>query len=105
MLARPKKELKGFQKISLEPGETRDVEINLGSRSFSYWDPADPDWPERSIRVPVAAGGRKSGPGHRAIECDARGGGRQHEGGGGGHGHVPFSHANMKLKPKDLQTH
>ena len=68
VLARPKKELKGFQKISLEPGETRDVEINLGSRSFSYWDPADPDWPERSIRVPVAAGGRKSGPGHRAIE-------------------------------------
>ena len=35
-------------------------------------------------------------PGHRAIECDVRGGGRQREGGGGGHGHVPFSHANMK---------
>tara|TARA_B100000029_G_scaffold16661_1_gene17057 strand:- start:352 stop:2901 length:2550 start_codon:yes stop_codon:yes gene_type:complete len=65
VLARPKKELKGFEKIFLQPGETKEVEINLGNRSFAYWDPADPDWPERSIRVPVAAGGRKSGPGHR----------------------------------------
>jgi len=67
VLARPKKELKGFEKIYLQPGETKEVEINLGNRAFAYWDPADPDWPERSKRVPVAAGGRKSGPGHRNM--------------------------------------
>ena len=67
VLARPKKELKGFEKIHLEPGETKEVEINLGNRAFAYWDPADPGWPERSKRVPVAAGGRKSGPGHRDV--------------------------------------
>ena len=67
VLARPKKELKGFEKIYLQPGETKEVEINLGNRAFAYWDPADPGWPERSKRVPVAAGGRKSGPGHRDV--------------------------------------
>ncbi|MAT62371.1 MAG: glycosyl hydrolase [Dehalococcoidia bacterium] len=67
VLARPKKELKAFKKICLEPGETKEVEFNLGNRAFAYWDPADPGWAERSIRVPVAAGGMKFGLGHRDI--------------------------------------
>ena len=67
VLARPKKELKAFKKIYLEPGETKEVEFNLGNRAFAYWDPADPGWAERSIRVPVAAGGMKFGLGHRDI--------------------------------------
>ena len=36
--ARPLKELKGFSKVSLRPGETRRVTIALDSRSFSYYD-------------------------------------------------------------------
>ena len=67
VLARPKKELKAFKKIYLQPGETKEVEFNLGNRAFAYWDPADPGWPERSIRVPVAAGGKKFGLGHRDV--------------------------------------
>ncbi len=65
VLARPPKELKGFAKVHLEPGESTEVSIDLGQRAFAYYDPGDPTWVERSIRVPVAAGGGRHGPGHR----------------------------------------
>ena len=35
---RPAKELKGFAKIHLRPGETRHVTVKLDRRSFSYYD-------------------------------------------------------------------
>jgi beta-glucosidase len=38
-LPRPAKELKGFAKINLKPGETGDVRIVLNPRAFQYWDP------------------------------------------------------------------
>jgi beta-glucosidase len=37
-IARPVKELKGFSKVYLQPGETRRVEISLERFSTSYWD-------------------------------------------------------------------
>lgn len=39
-LARPDKELKGFAKIALQPGETRRVSISLDFRAFAYYHPA-----------------------------------------------------------------
>lgn len=36
-LHRPRRELKGFVKVSLTPGETKTVEIKLNDRSFSVW--------------------------------------------------------------------
>ena len=38
-LSRPPKELKGFQKVTLDPGETQVVTLELGPRAFQYWDP------------------------------------------------------------------
>ncbi|MDH3552212.1 MAG: glycoside hydrolase family 3 C-terminal domain-containing protein [Gammaproteobacteria bacterium] len=35
---RPPKELKGFAKVHLEPGETQRVTVELNRRSFSYYD-------------------------------------------------------------------
>jgi beta-glucosidase len=35
---RPVRELRGFAKVRLEPGETRTVEIDLPRRAFAYWD-------------------------------------------------------------------
>ncbi|MDX1676045.1 MAG: fibronectin type III-like domain-contianing protein, partial [Longimicrobiales bacterium] len=35
---RPPKELKGFRKVVLEPGETKRVAIYLDGRSLAYWD-------------------------------------------------------------------
>ena len=43
-LIRPPKELKGFSKIELQPGETRTVTIPLDFRSFAYYNPAYKQW-------------------------------------------------------------
>jgi beta-glucosidase len=43
-LPRPPKELKGFAKVHLKPGETRRVQIALDRRAFSYFDPKANAW-------------------------------------------------------------
>ena len=43
-IARPAKELKGFTKVMLQPGETKHVSVNLDARSFAYFDPAAKQW-------------------------------------------------------------
>ena len=37
-VTRPIKELKGFERITLAPGETRTVRIALGPQAFSLWN-------------------------------------------------------------------
>jgi beta-glucosidase len=41
---RPERELKGFEKVRLAPGETKHVTLNLDARAFSYWDNAAHKW-------------------------------------------------------------
>ncbi len=41
---RPQKELKGFDKVFLDPGEKKLISIKLDERSFSYYDIANHDW-------------------------------------------------------------
>ena len=41
---RPYKELKGFQKVYLQPGESRDVTITIDRRALSFFDEAAHDW-------------------------------------------------------------
>ena len=36
--SRPMRELKGFEKISLEPGESRTVSFEIGSEALSFWN-------------------------------------------------------------------
>ena len=43
-LARPEKELKQFARVSLQPGETRHVELQLDPRSFAFFDVASKSW-------------------------------------------------------------
>ena len=43
-LARPEKELKGFVKVVLQPGETKTVSIPLDFRSFAYYHPKHRQW-------------------------------------------------------------
>ena len=43
-LARPEKELKGFAKVALEPGETQSVAIKLDFRAFAYYHPEYKQW-------------------------------------------------------------
>jgi beta-glucosidase len=41
---RPAHELKGFQRLELQPGETKWVHFRLDKSAFSYWDPATRAW-------------------------------------------------------------
>jgi beta-glucosidase len=43
-LARPPKELKGFKKISLDPGESKTIDFVLDQRALSFYDPAQKRW-------------------------------------------------------------
>jgi beta-glucosidase len=41
---RPERELKGFAKVRLAPGETKHVTLTLDARAFSYWDTPAHKW-------------------------------------------------------------
>lgn len=41
---RPVKELKGFEKVALEPGEEKQVGFTLGKRAFAFYDTDINDW-------------------------------------------------------------
>lgn len=43
-LVRPEKELKGFAKVELQPGETKSVSIQLDFRAFAYYHPEYKQW-------------------------------------------------------------
>jgi beta-glucosidase len=43
-LVRPEKELKGFAKVALQPGETKSVAIKLDFRAFAYYHPKYKQW-------------------------------------------------------------
>lgn len=41
---RPVRELKGFEKVELQPGQTKQVTFTLDKRSFAYWNQEIHDW-------------------------------------------------------------
>lgn len=42
--SRPVRELKGFEKVSLKPGEKKTVRFTLGKSELSYWNSASKGW-------------------------------------------------------------
>lgn len=53
---RPVKELKGFAKVALQPGETKTVRIAVPVRSLAYWDEAQARWIVEEIGYRVMVG-------------------------------------------------
>ncbi len=53
---RPLKELKGFAKVSLEPGETKTVSMAISARDLSYYNEALGDWYAQSGTYTVLVG-------------------------------------------------
>jgi beta-glucosidase len=41
---RPERELKGFERVELDPGETKHVSVMLDARSFAYWNADTKKW-------------------------------------------------------------
>ena len=55
-LIRPQKELKGFAKVELLPGETQTVSIDLDFRAFAYYHPKYGQWITESGDVDILVG-------------------------------------------------
>jgi beta-glucosidase len=56
-VARPAKELKGFSKVMLRPGETHRVTVPLDLRSLAYYDVAGKQWRAEAGTFTVRVGG------------------------------------------------
>ena len=54
---RPEKELKGFVKVSLDPGEERTVSFMLDKRAFAYYDEETHDWQVDTGEFEILIGG------------------------------------------------
>jgi beta-glucosidase len=55
--SRPVRELKGFRRVTLEPGESRTLEFPLGPAELRYWNAAVRDWVIDATTIDVFAGG------------------------------------------------
>ena len=55
-LARPEKELKGFAKVALEPGETQTVRLSLDMRALAFYDDARAAWVAEAGEFEVLVG-------------------------------------------------
>jgi len=74
-LTRPVRELVGFAKVELDPGESASVTIDLDARAFAYYDVADPSWEvlRHGGPVPAEAGHeRRTSPGWYVDPGDYR---------------------------------
>jgi beta-glucosidase len=61
---RPVKELYGFEKVSLQPGEEKEVEIGIDKYATSFWDESEGKWcSEMGDYVVVVQTGGESGKG------------------------------------------
>jgi len=63
---RPVRELKGFEKVALAPGETKAVTFTLDKRAFAYWNTTLHDW-----HVETGAFGIQIGKSSRDIVLEA----------------------------------
>lgn len=64
---RPVKELKGFEKVELQPEEERTVTFTLGKRAFAYYDVAIRDWKVESGDFEILVGGSSRDIALRAV--------------------------------------
>jgi len=54
--SRPVRQLKGFERIALKPGETKTLTFPLGKEELKYWNPQTRQWVEEASDFDVWAG-------------------------------------------------
>ncbi|MEJ2008154.1 MAG: beta-glucosidase BglX [Acidobacteriota bacterium] len=54
--SRPERQLKGFERITLAPGEKKTVHFTLGRNELSFWSPQDKKWVEEPENFDVWVG-------------------------------------------------
>lgn len=55
-VARPIRELKGFARVPLEPGQSQDVRIELDDRAFAFWSVLHDRWAVEAGEFEIAVG-------------------------------------------------
>jgi beta-glucosidase len=55
-VSRPMKALKGFQRVSLEPGESRTIQLPLKADALAFWDEAQNAWRLEAGTVKLSVG-------------------------------------------------
>lgn len=55
-MIRPARELKGFEKVELAPGESKTITFILGKRAFAHWNPVVHNWRCESGKYTVQIG-------------------------------------------------
>jgi beta-glucosidase len=60
-VSRPEKELKGYAKIKLKPGETRRVSLGIDKKSLAYWDESRQAWVAEAGRFEALVGSSSQG--------------------------------------------
>ena len=66
--SRPVRELKGFRRVALEPGETQTVRFPLGKDQLRYWSAQLKEWVVEPGTFDVWAGGDSTATLHAALE-------------------------------------
>jgi beta-glucosidase len=57
---RPNKDLRGFRRVSLAPGQTKTVTLRLPAQSLTYWNPDTHAWTLEADRVELQVGSSSS---------------------------------------------
>ncbi len=66
--SRPVRELKGFERVTLGPGERRTVRFSIGPEERKYWSAAEKTWVEDAAKFDVWAGGDSTAALHASFE-------------------------------------
>jgi beta-glucosidase len=65
--SRPVRELKGFERVALAPGETKTIRFKLGPDELRYWNAAVRDWIQEAENFDVWVGGDSSASLHATF--------------------------------------
>ena len=69
--ARPVRELKGFQRVTLKPGETQTLRFTLAPEDLRYWSAATKTWVQDASAFDVWVGGSSTADLHGTFEVTA----------------------------------
>ncbi len=70
--SRPVRQLKGFQRVALAPGQTQALTFPLGPDELSFWSPQSKTWGVEAGTFDVWAGEDSTAPLHAELEVTAR---------------------------------
>jgi beta-glucosidase len=70
--SRPVRQLKGFHRVALAPGQTQTLTFPLGSHELSFWSPQTKAWAVEPGTFDVWTGEDSAAPSHAELELTAK---------------------------------